>query len=483
MKKLMVSLLFCVAGFAGSFATVTIHFPGQGIYLHWYWVFPFMIVLAYGSRYAWIAAFAGALFPLVRLSEAGWESMTGALLLSSLFLVHGWAADRRRDGEKSIRFDAYMIQLYFGLAESALILLSFPLLVDLAASIGLKGGTGRQDAGAAFGLVFSSVLNGFESLIVSDSLLRLPRIRAFMGLPRHEYERLNLPILFSSVAVFLFLWLMFCFLASYLQGSPLSSAFSPEDPHVALFLFIVLGGGLFAGNMSCRFSERRLRLEQILKKNEERLRKALEEKDLLFRELQHRVKNNLSMIESLLSLQAMRSDNPTIKTALSDAKGRVGSLTLIYEQLYRAQDLRTVELKTYIEALVSAIRSAYSHLPHITIETRIDEVHTDLKHAVPLGFILNELLTNTIKHAFPDGREGTVRIDLVKEEDKVLFSVADDGVGIPEAYVDGKEGSLGIVLVRTLADQLQAKLAIARDRGTAVSLKMASKTMEPAEPA
>jgi len=483
MKKLVVSLLFCAIGFAGGFMMIDIPFRQHGIYLFWNLSPPLAICLAYGGRYALLAAFTSALFPVFLFPGFGWGSVAAAFCLSAWFLVHGWAADKRSSGDKNFLFDAFVVQAFYSIAEILVVFFVFPFVLRLNPAFWSAAAPRDLPWELTLGIIYKSLLNNFGSLIIADAILRFPSVRDLLGLPRHAWERLNAPILLTTLVICLFAWFLFCYFASYLNGTPISAAFSLSEPHVALFLIIVLGGGLFAGNMSSRFSERRLRMELVLKENEEKITRTLEEKDLLFRELQHRVKNNLSMIESLLSLQSMRSDDPTIKTALTDAKSRVGSLTLIYEQLYRSQDLRTVNLRTYLESLVAAIRSAYSHLPRIAIKTRLEDISSDLKHAVPLGFILNELLTNAIKHAYPEGREGVIRIELERDSEDVFFIVADDGIGIPEAYVEGKEGSLGIVLVRTLADQLKGKLEIARDKGTTISLKIPATVLKIGEPA
>ena len=473
----LVSLLFCLIGLAGTFVIVTIPFPPHAVPVLWSLLFPLVATLAYGRKAAVFAACSVAFFPVLLFPQYGWGNIVNVGSFVLWFLLHGWAADRRNAGSTSVLLNLYLVQIFHTALAAILIFGLIPLLVSFNPPFWYPKAVSSISTDQLINQTFRGLFNSFILVTIADSILRLPRARRFFGLNGLHNYRMNSLLLFVAVVVGFSFWLLFALFSANLLGEPSASAFVFQDPHEGLGLVLFLGGALFSGNLFCRFTERRLAMEAALKENEEKIRKASEDKDLLFRELQHRVKNNLAMIESLLSLQSMRNENPVIKTALSDAKSRVGSLTLIYDHLYRSQDLRTVDLKVYLESLVAAIRTAYSHLQHITIETRIDEVLTDLKHAVPVGFILNELLTNAIKHAYPEGREGVVRIDLKKGK-AIVFTVADNGVGLPEAYLDGKEGSLGIVLVRSLAEQLKAELDILRDAGTSIQLSIPSSLLE-----
>ena len=154
------------------------------------------------------------------------------------------------------------------------------------------------------------------------------------------------------------------------------------------------------------------------------------ENELLLKEIHHRVKNNLEIVTSLLELQSSQIDDKDIKDAMLEGQNRVQSIGIVHKKLYQGTNLGSIEMKEYLVNLSESILDSYGAEERITIECAMEQLEVDIDTAVPLGLIVNELLTNTLKYAFPEGQKGNVRIELKKENDGILYlEVADNGIG------------------------------------------------------
>jgi PAS domain S-box-containing protein len=201
---------------------------------------------------------------------------------------------------------------------------------------------------------------------------------------------------------------------------------------------------------------------------DERLRSSLAEKEVLLREIHHRVKNNLQVIVSLLRLQSHSFKDPGIGRILRDSEARVKSMALIHEQLYRSSDLTRIDAGDFIRSLAQNLLTAYgAGAARPTLDVSADDVTLDMDSAIPCGLIINELLSNALKYAFPDGRRGRVSISLraTGSLDRELV-VKDDGVGLPETVDPRETKTLGLTLVSTLVDQLGGTFEVSRQAGT-----------------
>ncbi len=190
---------------------------------------------------------------------------------------------------------------------------------------------------------------------------------------------------------------------------------------------------------------------------------ALVEKDSLLKEIHHRVKNNLQMVSSLLSLQTKNTRSKAAIEALEEGKSRVKAMALIHQKLYQNDDLSVIEMQGYIESLINSIQSVYKKGGHnINITIDAEGVELDIDRAIPFGLILNELVSNSFKYAFPvDDENGKIYIHLRKIGDKEgFFEYTDNGVGLPEDTDERTNSSMGIRLMNRLANQLQTKLNI-----------------------
>jgi len=195
------------------------------------------------------------------------------------------------------------------------------------------------------------------------------------------------------------------------------------------------------------------------------------EKETLLTEVHHRIKNNMSLITSLLHLQAEEIADKDGAAALLDAEHRVQAMEVLYRKLYTGRDFRSVPAEEYLEPLAAEILSGFPDGGFVRLDTEIADIVLDASVLLPLGIILNELITNTMKYAFPDFSDARIAISLSREETGDLrFIVADNGVGIPDSVDLSSSAGFGMRLVDAMSSQLRARAHIARDNGTTVEI-------------
>jgi two-component system, sensor histidine kinase PdtaS len=195
---------------------------------------------------------------------------------------------------------------------------------------------------------------------------------------------------------------------------------------------------------------------------------AQQARETNLRELHHRIKNNLQVISSLLFLQSRHTRDPVAEEVLKESQSRVKSIALIHEKLYRSRELSRIDFAEYIQDLVGDLFRAYGMgREAVTARIRVEGISLGIDTAVPCGLIVNELVSNVLKHAYPDGRRGEVCVTLsTVEPEEFLLTVEDDGVGLPEGF-DWRTGdSLGLKLVMDLTRQIDGHAEVDRDEGT-----------------
>jgi PAS domain S-box-containing protein len=209
------------------------------------------------------------------------------------------------------------------------------------------------------------------------------------------------------------------------------------------------------------------------KRMEVELRRSLAEKELLLREVHHRVKNNLQVVSSLLDLQARAIRDPAVLERFQASQDRIRSMVIIHDQLHRTEALDSIDLSTYLEQLVGYLAQFHVEAQRqVRLRTELEPVRIDLDRALACGLIVNELVTNALKHAFPAGRAGEVRVSCrAPSPGRVELAVADDGCGWQAGAEQGEGGTLGLSLVRTQVRQLKGTLAIDQERGTHVRVE------------
>jgi len=203
------------------------------------------------------------------------------------------------------------------------------------------------------------------------------------------------------------------------------------------------------------------------KKAEEKILSLLNGKDLLLKEVHHRVKNNMGSIAALLYLQMDSMDNPAAVNAIQDARSRVMSMIGIYNILYRSADYKAVPARPYFSDLIDKIAATYITSPRIKIENEIDEMVLDSGILFPLGMIINELLTNAVKYAFTGERPGVIHVRIIRKDDKhVEIIIKDNGVGLPDALEISSSRGIGLTLVRMMIQQIKGSIKINKIGGT-----------------
>ncbi|MGC9505693.1 CBS domain-containing protein [Baaleninema sp.] len=208
------------------------------------------------------------------------------------------------------------------------------------------------------------------------------------------------------------------------------------------------------------------------KLSEQKIQESLEEKELLLKEIHHRVKNNLLVVASLLELQSVYTDEEYILKILEDSQIRIQSMALIHEKLYGSTDLSHINFSDYLEALIGNLFLSYSlERDRICCHIEAQPIFLNIETANPCGLIVNELVSNVFKHAFPNPRSGDVWLILKLDKETIRLTVKDNGVGIPEEVDIFQTESLGMQLVTMLAKQLRAEVSIDRSEGTAFHIE------------
>ena len=203
-----------------------------------------------------------------------------------------------------------------------------------------------------------------------------------------------------------------------------------------------------------------------LKNAEDKIVASLKEKEVLIQEINHRVKNNMQIISSLLSLQANHTSSDEAAEILKESRGRVKSMAMIHEKLYHSSNLSRLNMAEYLNNLVGDILRSYSSVSSkVSSNVDVDDIYLNINTALPMGLMVNELVSNSIKHAFPEG-EGNISIKLEYDGEKYILTVSDNGIGLPEDVDPFESSSLGLKLVNSLSIQLEGDLSVLRDGET-----------------
>ncbi|AEG18394.1 PAS domain S-box protein [Methanobacterium paludis] len=205
------------------------------------------------------------------------------------------------------------------------------------------------------------------------------------------------------------------------------------------------------------------------KKGEKLVKKSLKEKELLLMEIHHRVKNNLMVISSLLNMQSRQIKDKEVLSLLKDSQSRARSMALIHEKLY-SSNLKQINFGEYIQDFTEELFKTYSTNPNVTLKMDVEDRMLDINTSIPLGLIVNELISNSLKYAFASEDKGTVTVKFHKKNDTYTLTVGDDGVGIPDNIDCLNTESLGMKLVTSLTEQLDGELKIDTTKGTCFNI-------------
>jgi two-component sensor histidine kinase len=241
---------------------------------------------------------------------------------------------------------------------------------------------------------------------------------------------------------------------------------------IAILLIVVMAL-LYSRYRLKQRTNKKLELQQseIAKKNEF-LQHLVNEKDWLVKEIHHRVKNNLQIVMSLLNSQSAYINNESALTAIHDSQHRVHAMSLIHQKLYNTDNLSSIDMSLYIRELVSYLAESFETGQRVRFEFHLAPIEMDVSEAVPLGLILNEAITNSIKYAFPESRDGVISISLSSiDSDHCSLIISDNGIGIPLHLNNKKPGSLGMSLMQGLTEDLEGDFSIDNKNGTTIKIE------------
>ena len=206
---------------------------------------------------------------------------------------------------------------------------------------------------------------------------------------------------------------------------------------------------------------------------ETKIKASLKEKETLLQEVHHRVKNNMQVITSLLQLQSNNIENNQIKEALKGSQSRVYAMSAVHEMLHGSENLSEIDLKSYLSKITTSIYQTYSaDHKKVKLNSNVENIPINLNQAYPLGLIINELISNSLKYAFPDDREGEIKVSIKKQDKELKLIIMDDGVGVPENFDWKNSKSLGLKLICTLVEnQLDGSIDMESKNGTKFAIK------------
>lgn len=228
---------------------------------------------------------------------------------------------------------------------------------------------------------------------------------------------------------------------------------------------------LIIAGLLYRQSRLRKKNNTVITHKNEQLQHFLTEKEWLLKEIHHRVKNNLQIVMSLLNSQSAYIDNEPALTAIHDSQHRVHAMSLIHQKLYNTDNVSSIDMSLYIRELVSYLADCFNTGQRIRFELAVEPLEMDVSQAVPLGLILNEAITNSIKYAFPNDREGVIKIALSNTSDsQYLLEISDNGIGIPSHSNNKRAGSLGMSLMAGLSEDLDGSLSIENNNGAIIRI-------------
>ncbi len=293
----------------------------------------------------------------------------------------------------------------------------------------------------------------------------------------YTFHRLRLPILVS---------LGLLQLAAYILANILNHSFQDNFILALNNLFFIIGTAILGFFIAYTFQNlnkknflhqkaldaqyKRLLVEFNEKtKIEEELKQASEQKLIMLKEIHHRVKNNMAIVISMLNMQMRQVDDPNLKRVISDIEMRIRSMALIHEHLYRSDDLDRIRLHEYLKSLTTIVLSSYSS--HRTnLETDFEPLDVSIETALPIGLITNELLTNSIKYAFPENQGGTIKVRLSQANGEIFLTISDNGIGLQKDFQLDDQKTLGMFIVRLLVEQLNGGIHLESTEGTAFTI-------------
>ncbi len=243
-----------------------------------------------------------------------------------------------------------------------------------------------------------------------------------------------------------------------------------RDKRALRIIMALLLAGLLS---SAIFIRSNLSKNKALSAQKKIIESSLRDKDMLLKEIHHRVKNNLQIISSILTLQGRYSDDPLVESAIKKGKDRVKSMALIHQNLYQKNNFAGVNIKEYFEKLFKNLFDSYNiQGDRIKLQLDLEEINLDVDTVVPIGLIVNELVSNSLKYAFPEDRAGLITVNLREENGRLILRVTDDGIGMQDVASSQVKSGFGLELVEAFKVKLGAELLIRTEQGTEITMSI-----------
>lgn len=261
------------------------------------------------------------------------------------------------------------------------------------------------------------------------------------------------------------------FMQSTVQQSMLERAILQRNITMGgLVLLLAISGITYNGYRHKQRSNLQLQAkQQQINTQNTVLQNLVSEKDWLLKEVHHRVKNNLYTVICLLESQASYLENDALK-AIESSQHRIYAMSLIHQKLYQSDDIKTIDMSDYIPELVQTLEDSFDSSNQIQFKLKIDSINFSPSHAIPLGLIINEAVTNSIKYAFPNNRKGEISISMVYNGDRIKLELADNGIGISQVDPAMESVSFGMELMKGLSEDMDADISFEDDNGTRITI-------------
>jgi PAS domain S-box-containing protein len=573
-RKIVVSILLGLAGFAGSGLALEFSAPPFTLSIDWSHIFPLIAAMSYGAIYGVAAGAIGlaAWTPFMLWHTNGWANVLASLALILWYAWHGFAA-QRREQHKQWWNNLLVAQSAFAILYYGIIHFGYPIAFGFNPAPWSLDSFTEIPANVLEGILIKSTLTMYLTTLTAAFLMSVPQIRKLFGLEIFRNTKFNGAILIGSFVIAVLIWGLLERLNNILSGEPAHTQWlQHQDMFEIMTLLMITCACVTAGYIISIFAEKRFNAEEDAREDEnyyrmifnsgrdaifvhemkadglpgiftevndiacqqlgytrdelltmspmdintpesavtipndsqnlreygyalfERVRRAkdgrrftaeinarlferdgkntivsiarditdrkqtaetlnalLREKDILLAEVHHRVKNNLQIIVSLLDLQARTTEDALTRSALEENRNRIRSMALIHEELYHEHTFDRIHFARYLDGLCAALYRTYEINPsRVSIRIDAGEISFALDTAITCGLLMNEIISNSLKHAFPGERSGTIRIGLRVDADRAELIAADDGIGLPLSINLENPNHLGMYLIRLL---------------------------------
>ncbi len=415
-------------------------FEQTRITLVWTIVIPLTVSLARGPRAGLISGLCGgALYPFLLWPENGYANILYVLLLFPLYILVGAAARHPKIIGRPLPLYVRLALVFttYSIITGLIGFFTSNLVLSLNSPFWPGQAVTYLPGKILFSIPIKSFVNQFLLIVLAESLLHLPAVRRLLKMKVPSCARNNQVTFFLSILAAAAVWGVFFLLDCLLIGAVRFQ----ERAYVPLALMVLLWSGALIGRVLIYTTEHRLKLQ------DQRI-KLLHEKEILLEELHHRTNNNMQVIQSFIMLEQSFAKSSEVADHLQALSNRIEVMSLAHKKLYQSGDLSSVHLRDYLNDLIYSLPQKQTpERTDVVIETSIDDIQVLFDIAIPIGLVIYELTSNSLRHAFPD-RGGAIFITVTSDEsDAMSIIVRDTGVGLTDKFDFFNSDTLGIQIV------------------------------------